>query len=420
MTSSKTEPISKPTTTLEASTLKKGLLWQQRDKFFSRWKERYFVLTRDYLACFKKEAKVGVSEMGSFLYKINLVDIEGLQWTDKKRENVIAVGLGNEGQLLLWNPTELGDWMFTLQEATGLSKGRREILRKSQSLLPQITDRKLTRSQLQILKHNLNDDVTSSSVHYRNRSSKQGENENVRPTSERQSTPHLRKRDQRMSVTTDIDLYNDIGADVSALYRTVFSPRLAPQCSSGSLSSLVSYVRSPEARSHLEKVSPRSLHMSPALSEHSLYAQHILSTSEISTNDTKLRKIGSATANSEFSYIRSNIPVSSLSTKESIGRLCQTSDVSETTDCEGSVSWSTKVLAQLERLHILNPPGENVRPSSIYGQPSLTSEASVFSTIPPDVVPTVLNGHPQLKQPYKRFTRPYQHTKSDTSFNFGS
>lgn len=56
----------------DPSTIKKGLLWQQRDRFFSRWKERYFVLTKDYLACFKKGSKVGMSEMGSFMYKVML------------------------------------------------------------------------------------------------------------------------------------------------------------------------------------------------------------------------------------------------------------------------------------------------------------------------------------------------------------
>ncbi len=57
----------------DPSTIKKGLLWQQRDRFFSRWKERYFVLTKDYLACFKKGSKVGMSEMGSFIYKVTLL-----------------------------------------------------------------------------------------------------------------------------------------------------------------------------------------------------------------------------------------------------------------------------------------------------------------------------------------------------------
>jgi hypothetical protein len=34
-----------------------------------RWKERYFVLTTDYLQCFKKGTS-RISEMGPFLYKV--------------------------------------------------------------------------------------------------------------------------------------------------------------------------------------------------------------------------------------------------------------------------------------------------------------------------------------------------------------
>lgn len=59
-------------------TIKKGVLWQQQnyDKFrqrlFSRWKKRYFILTTDYLVCFKRSSsKVGRSEMGKFLYKVS-------------------------------------------------------------------------------------------------------------------------------------------------------------------------------------------------------------------------------------------------------------------------------------------------------------------------------------------------------------
>ena len=53
------------------SPIKKGLLWQQKDKFFSRWKERFFVLTDDYLQCFKKENS-RISEMGSFLSRVKV------------------------------------------------------------------------------------------------------------------------------------------------------------------------------------------------------------------------------------------------------------------------------------------------------------------------------------------------------------
>ena len=58
----------------ECSAIRKGLLWerQQNRFFFNRWKARFFVLTTDYLTCFKRGGKkVGMSEMGSFVYKVS-------------------------------------------------------------------------------------------------------------------------------------------------------------------------------------------------------------------------------------------------------------------------------------------------------------------------------------------------------------
>ena len=64
---------------LTSSTVLKGVLWQQRDKVFSRWKERYFVLTSDYLQCFKKSSPSvmhsAASEMGRFIFKLKLTEV---------------------------------------------------------------------------------------------------------------------------------------------------------------------------------------------------------------------------------------------------------------------------------------------------------------------------------------------------------
>ena len=63
------------------------MLWQQKDRFFSRWKERFFILTQvllninddfdkllkifqDYLHCFKKESS-RITEMGGFIFKVS-------------------------------------------------------------------------------------------------------------------------------------------------------------------------------------------------------------------------------------------------------------------------------------------------------------------------------------------------------------
>ena len=59
---------------LNSSQLKKGILWQQRDKIFSRWKERFFVLTNDYLQCYKKGTS-RITEMGGFIYGLRLSEV---------------------------------------------------------------------------------------------------------------------------------------------------------------------------------------------------------------------------------------------------------------------------------------------------------------------------------------------------------
>jgi hypothetical protein len=48
----------------------KGLMWMQKDKMFSRWKERFFLLTREYLQCFKR-GNNQITEMGDFITKVS-------------------------------------------------------------------------------------------------------------------------------------------------------------------------------------------------------------------------------------------------------------------------------------------------------------------------------------------------------------
>ena len=62
------------TTITSETTVRKGVLWQQRDKVFSRWKERFFLLTPDYLQGFKK-ASNQMTEMGKFIFKLKLTEV---------------------------------------------------------------------------------------------------------------------------------------------------------------------------------------------------------------------------------------------------------------------------------------------------------------------------------------------------------
>ena len=49
--------------------MRRGLLWLQEDKLFSRWRERFIVLTNSHIVVHKKAAS-RISEMGAFLYKV--------------------------------------------------------------------------------------------------------------------------------------------------------------------------------------------------------------------------------------------------------------------------------------------------------------------------------------------------------------
>jgi hypothetical protein len=68
------QPVSLPVTGQEQAgrylALRKGLLWIQRDRLFSRWKERFVILSQDSLYIFKK-AVSSIAEMGQFIMKVN-------------------------------------------------------------------------------------------------------------------------------------------------------------------------------------------------------------------------------------------------------------------------------------------------------------------------------------------------------------
>uniref|UniRef100_A0A182NBI7 PH domain-containing protein n=1 Tax=Anopheles dirus TaxID=7168 RepID=A0A182NBI7_9DIPT len=116
--------------------IKRGLLWQQRDRLFSRWKERYFILTRDYLNCFKRatgSASEKISDMGQFIFKIKLVDVEKVEWLNRRSYSAIGLLLGSrEGRVLLRSDQGLEDWFELLEECTLSSKERRRALRLTQ------------------------------------------------------------------------------------------------------------------------------------------------------------------------------------------------------------------------------------------------------------------------------------------------
>ncbi|XP_023342489.1 uncharacterized protein LOC111712175 [Eurytemora carolleeae] len=106
-------------------TLKKGMLWSQRKRLFSRWKEKYFILTPDYLHCFKKGGSK-ISEMGAFDYKVRLADIERIELEDRKGYYTINLHLKGEESILLRRVEASRDWYTAINQAANTSRERRK------------------------------------------------------------------------------------------------------------------------------------------------------------------------------------------------------------------------------------------------------------------------------------------------------
>ena len=109
-----------------STTLRKGLLWQQRDKLFSSWKERYFILTQDFLQCFKKETS-RITDMGGFLFKIKLCDVESVDLLDKKGYLTIALNLVREPKMFLRKTEGIRDWYNCICNCVKESKARKQL-----------------------------------------------------------------------------------------------------------------------------------------------------------------------------------------------------------------------------------------------------------------------------------------------------
>ncbi|KAH6936278.1 hypothetical protein HPB50_015208 [Hyalomma asiaticum] len=281
----------------------------------------------------------------------------------------------------------------------------------------------------------------------------------LRSLGERTPTPSLTRRAQRMSVATEA---SDSGGSLaqppgsaSVDYDTRSVPWSAPlgPRPTGSYSSLISLgQRSLGAH----RPSPRSLQVSPALAQRSLYAQHVLNSPEVANGrngGVRCGGVGGATASAtlEFAYIRPDSPVTLTGPRRSTldSGHCQRSQSS----CFGGASpflqlgepqqqQHHKLLQQQQQRHHRNHkhhqnhypaappfalhdlraalPGEDdePRPSSIYGQPSLTvvGDRAAYSVQPPDVVPNNHAPRPSASKLMKRAVRAYTHSKSDSSF----
>jgi len=123
--------------------VRKGILWHQRDKLFSRWKERFFILTKDYFHCFKKDVSK-LSEMGEFLFKVRLTNIEAVSLLDKRGYLTIVISQRSEGRVYLRLQEGIRDWFYHIQSTVYESKKRRKFWVKGPTY-PSHTNNRLAR-----------------------------------------------------------------------------------------------------------------------------------------------------------------------------------------------------------------------------------------------------------------------------------
>ena len=120
----------------DSKILKKGLLWQQNDNrkslkniFKEKWKQRFFILTNHYLACFKK-AKNQFSEMGLFLFKLSFNDIKSIAIVN----DCIHI---NDDFIILWDKDNrlLTEWLNCLNDVKNKCFERSNFVYKKSNLV---------------------------------------------------------------------------------------------------------------------------------------------------------------------------------------------------------------------------------------------------------------------------------------------
>jgi len=117
---------------VQTTSLLKGVLWQQREKRFSRWKERFFMLTNEYLQCFRKGTSK-ISEMGGFIYRIRLSEIDDVELIERRGYLTLRLSLPKEGGKLLLRKTDgIRKWYLMLQEYVEKAKKRRVSMKSTE------------------------------------------------------------------------------------------------------------------------------------------------------------------------------------------------------------------------------------------------------------------------------------------------
>jgi len=94
----------------------RGLLWMNRDKIFSKWKERFFILNSSFLLCFKKEPTI-VSDLGCLVFKMALSSITKIDLTSSTGYLTVSVCSSRHGKILLRSTQGIRDWVLAIKTA---------------------------------------------------------------------------------------------------------------------------------------------------------------------------------------------------------------------------------------------------------------------------------------------------------------
>jgi len=106
--------------------VRKGLMWVQQDKLFSRWKERFIILTTGYLQIFKKGTS-RISDMGTFVSKIRLSDVDSVSLEDRRGYLTLVITSLREVKLLLRKTEGIKEWQQSVEQYCMREKQQRKM-----------------------------------------------------------------------------------------------------------------------------------------------------------------------------------------------------------------------------------------------------------------------------------------------------
>ena len=132
------------------ATIRKGVMWVQQEKLFSRWKERFIILTSSYLHIFKKSTS-RLSDMGTFVNKVSraefssaqqtnhshcqirLSEIDNLKLEERKGYLTLVLVTSRDSRLLLRKTEGIKDWQRSIEGQLVKERQRHREMREMQS-----------------------------------------------------------------------------------------------------------------------------------------------------------------------------------------------------------------------------------------------------------------------------------------------